>query len=476
MAGLPAFGTTLVASASVLSPTRRNDPAYDTVQGQLWDYYARLEEFSAAVSWKGNALSRVRLIAAEYIPGESEPKPITEGPAADAVARLAGGIGGQSQLMRLMGVHYNVPGEGWLVGSEEDGEEIWSVYSADELRVNGGVYQLKTGESSRSWEPLGSDVMVVRFWRPDERYSYRARSIASHALGAMAELDLINKRIIAETVSRLASNGLILYDQDRLSYSQLANPEGADAPDPFAQIMVEIASRGIKDPQSAEAALKMMVGVRLGDATDVKLADVMHVIDLSNPIDDKLIPQRESAIRRLATALDLPSDVLLGVSGMNHWGAAQVEESGIKLHIAPDAETICHALTKGYLTPVLRAEGQRSGEDLTTGPNGGRIVVWYDPSEIVMRPDKSEHAMQAYDRMEITGQAYRREIGLSEFDKPDGEELDAMTDLLVRRASATGAQVSESMGTENADGTESTETDLGTPDPADVQAAEPGEA
>ena len=35
---------------------------------------------------------------------------------------------------------------------------------------------------------------------------------------------------------------------------------------------------------------------------------------------------------------------------MNHWGAAQVEESGIKLHIAPDAETICHALTKGYLT------------------------------------------------------------------------------------------------------------------------------
>ena len=469
--GLPAFGTTLVASASVLSPTRRNDPAYDTVQGQLWDYYARLEEFSAAVSWKGNALSRVRLIAAEYIPGESEPKPITEGPAADAVARLAGGIGGQSQLMRLMGVHYNVPGEGWLVGSEEDGEEIWSVYSADELRVNGGVYQLKTGESSRSWESLGSDIMVVRFWRPDERYSYRARSIASHALGAMAELDLINKRIIAETVSRLASNGILLYDQDRLSFSQLPNPDGADGQDPFAVILAEVGSRGIKDAQSAEAALKLPIGVRLGEATDVKLSDVMHVLDLSNPIDDKLIPQRESAIRRLATALDLPSDVLLGVSGMNHWGAAQVEESGIKLHIAPDAETICHALTKGYLTPVLRA----GGDDLV-GPNGGRIVVWYDPSEIVMRPDKSEHAMQAYDRMEITGQAYRREIGLSEFDKPDGEELDAMTDLLVRRASATGAQVSESMGTENADGTESTETTLDTPDPADVQATEPGEA
>lgn len=469
--GLPAFGTTLVASASVLSPIRRNDPTYDTVQGQLWEYYARLEEFAAAVSWKGNALSRVRLIAAEYIPGESEPKPITEGPAADAVARLAGGIGGQSQLMRLMGVHYNVPGEGWLVGRDEDGEEVWSVYSADELRVSNNVYQLKTGDSSRSWEPLGSDIMVVRFWRPDERYSYRARSIASHALGAMAELDLINKRIIAETVSRLASNGILLYDQDRLSFSQLPNPEGVEGQDPFAVVLAEVGSRGIKDAQSAEAALKLPIGVRLGDATDVKLSDVMHVLDLSNPIDDKLIPQRESAIRRLATALDLPSDVLLGVSGMNHWGAAQVEESGIKLHIAPDAETICHALTKGYLVPVLLAGG-----DALTGPNGGRIVVWYDPSEIVMRPDKSEHAMQAYDRMELSGKAYRREIGLSESDKPTPAEIDAMTDLLVRRASATGAQVSESMGEEGQDGTETTETDLDTPDPANTQATEPGEA
>lgn len=469
--GIPAFGTTLVASASVLSPLRRNDPTYDTVQGQLWDYYARLEEFSAAVSWKGNALSRVRLIAAEYIPGESEPKPITEGPAADAVARLAGGIGGQSQLMRLMGVHYNVPGEGWLVGMEEDGEEIWSVYSADELRVNNNVYQLKTGEGSRSWEPLGSDIMVVRFWRPDERYSYRARSIASHALGAMAELDLINKRIIAETVSRLASNGILLYDQDRLSFSQLPNPEGVEAQDPFAVILAEVGSRGIKDAQSAEAALKLPIGVRLGDATDVKLSDVMHVLDLSNPIDDKLIPQRESAIRRLATALDLPSDVLLGVSGMNHWGAAQVEESGIKLHIAPDAETICHALTKGYLVPVLLAGG-----DSLTGPNGGRIVVWYDPSEIVMRPDKSEHAMMAYDRMEINGAAFRREIGLAESDKPTPEQLNDMTNLLERRSIATGAQVSEGMSDENADGTETIDTAVNDDDPTDPAATEPGEA
>lgn len=470
--GLPAFGSTLVASASVLSPAKKYTPRYNTIQDQLWDYYYRLEEFSAAVNWKANALSRVRLLAAEYIPGGDEPLVISEGPAADAVARLAGGIGGQSQLMKLMGIHFNVPGEGWLVGqTTEDGEELWAVYSADELRIKEEVYQLRFGEGRNDWAPLGPDTMVVRFWRPDERYSYRACSVAAHALGAMGELDLINKRIVAETVSRLASNGILLYDRGKLSFPQLPNPGGVEGQDPFAQVLVEVGSRGIKDPMSAEAALKLPVGVDLGDATDTKLADVMMTLDLSNPIDDKLITNRESAIRRLATALDMPSDQLLGVSGMNHWGAAQVEESGIKLHIAPDAEMICHALTKGYLVPMLRATGST-----LTGPNGGRIVIWYDPSEIVQRPDKSSAADEAYDRMEINGIAYRREKGFSESDAPTPEELEAMTELLERRSRATGAAASTSTDEDNPDATESNENEVDSEDPANPQATEPGEA
>jgi hypothetical protein len=285
----------------------------------------------------------------------------------------------------------------------------------------------------------------------------------------MSELDLINKRIVAETVSRLASNGILLYDRGKLSFPQTANPSGVEGQDPFAQVLVEVASRGIKDAMSAEAALKLPVGVDLGDNTETKLADVMMALDLSNPIDDKLIPQRESAIRRLATALDLPSDLLLGVSGMNHWGAAQVEESGIKLHIAPDAEMICHALTKGYLTPVLRA----GGHDLI-GPNGGRIVMWYDPSEIVQRPDKSDDAILAYDRLEISGRALRREIGMSESDKPSSADLDEMTDKLERRSMGAAA-VANPPQAEPEMGTESTEGDAGAEDPANTQARNPGE-
>jgi hypothetical protein len=132
---------------------------------------------------------------------------------------------------------------------------------------------------------------------------------------------------------------------------------------------------------------------------------------------------------------------------------------------------ICHALTKGYLVPVLRANG-----DAEVGPNGGRIVIWYDPSEIVQRPDKSSAADEAYDRMEINGVAYRREKGFSESDAPSGEELEAMTELLERRSRATGAAASTSTDEDNPDPTETAETDAGSGNPADTQATEPGGA
>jgi hypothetical protein len=49
--------------------------------------------------------------------------------------------------------------------------------------------------------------------------------------------------------------------------------------------------------------------------------------------------------------------------------------------------------------------------------------VWYDPSEIVVRPDKSEKVVVAYDRGEASGDALRRESGLDEADKPEDEDL-----------------------------------------------------
>jgi hypothetical protein len=125
----------------------------------------------------------------------------------------------------------------------------------------------------------------------------------------------------------------------------------------------------------------------------------------------------------------MPPEVLTGMAGMNHWGAWQVEETAITLHIEPMAEIICHALTIGYLRPALRAAG--------FGEEADQFMVWYDTTDLTTSPDRSEDATAAYDRREISGAAYRREIGMSEEDKPSDTELRTRILLDVAKGAPT---------------------------------------
>jgi hypothetical protein len=458
---LPSFNT-VVASAMILPPRRMYEPAYNEVQDQLWDFYETLEEYAAAVHWKANLLSGIRLVAAEFIPGDDEPKILTDGPAADAIANFAGGPGGQTQLLAEMAIHLNVPGEGWLCGFyDEADEEQWRVFSADEIRIKNGVYQYRVGDGRSDWRELGDDSVVIRFWRASARRGWQARPRAAHALGAMTELDLINKRILAETASRMASNGMLIYDKDRLSIGPTPGTADHLAPDPLAVALVDVGSRGMKDPLSAEATIKIPFGVSRGDDTTIPLSDYVYPLDLSNPVTDRILEQRDSAIRRIASVLEMTTERLTGMGDLSHWGQAQVEESGIQVYVAPDMELLVHAFTTGFLVPYLEA----SNEPLI-GPNGGKIVVWYDPSNIVQRPDRSAVATEAYDRMELSPVAYRREIGMSEGDKPTDDELDEMTDKLQRRNVTTEVIEDEDVSTEttNASAPADTEPDTSVED------------
>lgn len=450
---LPSYNA-LVSSAQRILPKRRLTPTYESWQAELWDYYDRLGEFEAGISWQSNTMSRVRLLAAELSITGDEPTPIDDPnhPAVQAVSRLAGGTGGQAQLMREFTTHLSVPGECWLVGEqpfatpgdeeaarmmggEGPMEETWSIKSADEIRVarkridDKATYEVREGESQTSWRLISPDSLVVRVWDPHPRFGWRADSAARHCIGALMELDLINKRIVATVMSRLASNGILLYDKSRLSIpSQGEQPEGAEKVDPFGALLVEVASRAIKDPTSPEASLPIPIGFDIESLQDVDPRLLLQFLSPDNTLDAKLLDQRESAVRRLATSMDMPPEILLGMGGINHWGQWQIEESGIKVHVSPKAELVCYSLTTGYLVPSLRAE-----DAPLVGPNGGRIVVWYDPSEITTRPDKSETVMQLYDRMEVSGRTLRRESGLSEEDAPTDEERQLMAIMQTRR-------------------------------------------
>nr|AMP54265.1 hypothetical protein [uncultured bacterium]AMP54291.1 hypothetical protein [uncultured bacterium]AMP54367.1 hypothetical protein [uncultured bacterium]AMP54406.1 hypothetical protein [uncultured bacterium]AMP54455.1 hypothetical protein [uncultured bacterium] len=423
---LPAYSGTLTASAEILSPQKAYRASITDTQERLWDYYQRLGEFQAAIMWRANSVSRMRLVAAEIVPGTGEPVPLEDdNPAVEAMSRLAGGTSGQSRLIRDITIHLGVAGEGYLWGYESPaGIDEWKVLAIDAAQVDRkSGPQLKVGETAGGrgrWEDLDSSQSVlVRFWEPDPRKHWEAWPYAKGALSALAELDLINKRIIAEITSRLTSNGLLFYDEDRLSIDQSGDtPETLSKQEVFANELVSTAEQGIKNPMSPHATIPIPIGVQQGDS-DVPLEDLVYHLQFAGLISEQSLSIRESALRRVAATLDQPPETVLGVEGLNHWGARQVEESALKTVLSSTIENICHTLCVSYLTPYLQAQGASQ-----LGPHGGRIIVWYDPSELVHRPDKSSLAREAWDRAVISDVAYRREAGFNEDDAPTSENIE----------------------------------------------------
>jgi hypothetical protein len=394
------------AATPVASPQSTLLRTTETWQDEVWRYYDTLGEFNYSITWLSAMQSRVRLFAAELVPGQDEPVRVEGGRAVEIMDTLAGGVSGQTQIMASLAVQLAVPGEGYLVGEMRDGAEKWTVRSIDEVRARHGRYEVKdeTAVNGDSWRPL-VDGVVVRIHRPHKRWYHQADSSARSARSTMRELELVNRHILAQYLSRLASAGVVLFP-DEVMFP--VREEFAEANDPFMAEWIELAATAIREPGTASAVIPIPVRVP-GEWVD----KVKH-LDFTLKIDEKIIEKRDSAIKRLATQVNIPAEVLLGMGEVNHWGQWAIEEGALKTTIAPDAELIANAITTGYLQPRLAASGE---EDVS------RFVVWYDMSELAMRPDKSDDAVRLYDRLELSGEALRREAGFAEADKPTDDDL-----------------------------------------------------
>lgn len=377
-------------------------------QREVWDFYDSLGEFRQGITWKSNMLSRIRLVAAKKTKPDQDPEVITSGPAANIMSELAGGIGGQAQLMSSFGVHLDVPGECWLIGETGPGGNVWYTRSIEEVRrsvITGGSsgYEITDLDRMTKWRELPNNSLVVRVWRPHKRFHYVADSPARAARSTMRELELLNRHIQGQYMSRLASAGLVIFP-DEITFP--VRPEFQDAPDPFMAEWIEIAAEAIRTPGTAAGVIPVPIRV------PGEYVDKIKLVDFTLRLDDKIIEKRASAIGRLAIDLDMPAEALLGTGQVNHWSAWLVDEQGVKIHVAPTVEVICEALTTGYLLPRLTA----AGEDVTN------VITWYDASDLILRPDRSESARELYDRVEITGEALRRESGFDESDVPSNAE------------------------------------------------------
>ena len=103
----------LTAAASIVRPSRQLRLSKYPWQTDLWNYYREgVGAFKFGMLWHTQTMSRVRLTAAISRAGGEEPEPISDGPAAEAMAEFYGGPSGQSQYMAAMDLQLQIPGEG----------------------------------------------------------------------------------------------------------------------------------------------------------------------------------------------------------------------------------------------------------------------------------------------------------------------------------------------------------------------------
>jgi hypothetical protein len=271
----------------------------------------------------------------------------------------------------------------------------------------GGTFQVRVGPGA--WRYLAPDNLPMRIYNPHPRWPWLATSSAQAALPIMRRIHLIDSRIVAMMVSRLAMNGLLLIPQEG---TFAVPPQYKDAPDPFVAMLIDIASKNIANPGQASAGIP--IPVRFTET----LIDKWKLLKQDDPLDEWLLKERIDELGRLGDTLGIARERVSGGMGQqNHWNAWQVSEEEVNLAFSPMAEVICGAVTKAFLVPLLRMTGQS-----LLGPRGGKLIAWYDVSELAARPDNSANIRQAYVDGVVNEDAYRREIGAGEADAPSEED------------------------------------------------------
>ena len=442
----------LVASARRLKGRNVSRSTAARWQDEAWAMYDEVGELRFVANALASASSKARVFAATVEPGDADPQAIhadepdleaDERPTADdlfaseTVAALARNVLGRAEMIRRVVLHLFVPGDGYLVGlppgildlagpedePPEPGEQIgpeggpelsdlsWHSLSVSEVRLSNGKVRLNIGDGA----PVDVDedrCVVVRVWRPHPRRWWEADSPVRSNLSVLRELVGLTKHVGATIDSRLAGAGLLIIGQSVEVVGAAHDPEtGTEKPPAdFVDALLDAMATAIEDRDSAAAIVPLTIKV----PDDV--VDKVRHISFATPFDEHAKELRDEAIRRLALGLDAPPEVLLGLGATNHWSAWQIDEATAKIHIDPVLALLCDALTTQYLWPALKEAGVKEPK---------RYVVWFDSSDLTMRPNRTAEATEGVRMGLVSDEAWRREAGFDENDAPEQPDVDA---------------------------------------------------
>jgi hypothetical protein len=396
-------------------------------QADAHSFYQSIGELHYATNFKANCMGRIKLFPAAYPTGGEDDNPV---PLADIEgvpdgvleackeAQLALGNGrlAVSNLLYTLSINMEVAGECFLLGEEDEtgGPDTWTIRSTEELVWQDDELKLRElpsdPQGSTGFIELDADRSVVsRIWSPSPTFRRLALSPYRPILDDMEGLQIYRRMMRADGRSRLAQRGLLalpLEMEIKTPENDSADPETSD----FFGEITEAMMMGLADEGTAPAVVPITL-----QGPGEQLANI-RFIDMAPQFSEHAIKIREEYVGVIATGLNLPKSVVLGVQDMNHWNAYQVSDEMFRSHIEPDVIKNCDSLSGAYLRPFLEGRG--------IDPEWvHRVIYWYDATELVVHPDRSKDAQAAYDVLALSGEAYRREMGFDEMDAPSVDEL-----------------------------------------------------
>lgn len=386
------------------------------------DAYENIGEAWYAAQFYSRAMGRLRVYVAQADDaGELKEVKDMSDPAVEAYSRVKDASGGQAELQSSYGLLLFLTGDGYLTvtADEEADREVWEFLSPEELRIAGdGKFVRRTAPTEPGqqltdddgFEPLKSgrkSARVYRLWRRHPRFSALADSPMRGVLPLFEELKLLELAVRARATSRLAAaGGRILLVPDELTF---ATPQGTpEGKDPFMHMLELALTTPIKNPGVASAVVPPVIR---GPAEYLKEARALEVLPPSEQYEE--METRKELIGRIATGLDMPPEILLGMADANHWSAWQIDDQVWAAHLAPVATRYVNDLTGAVLHPLLR-DGKVADWE--------KYRLWYDEAAVVSKPDKAQDAKDVYDRGGISIAVLREAVGFNDEDAQDEEE------------------------------------------------------
>lgn len=458
-------------------------------QQQAWSYYDQIGEVRYGARFFGNSLSRLRMyvgwredLSAPVVPLDLDDLPAGVDArqlqvASDSVARLHNTDGSLSNLLRQFGVNLFVAGEAYLVGRTDPDTrtERWEVLSVDQMVWHENRWKIRedVSDTPDKYVDLSpDDDVVVRVWQPHPRFAAQADSPMRAVLPLCEELLLLSASVRASALSRMSAGVLLLpdtaleggpvFDDDGSGF------DGEGQADPVLQDMMNHFTEPIGDPASAAAVAPYILAMDPQDCDKVKL------LETSRAVDETAANQRAEVLTRLANGVDLPPEVLQGMSNTNHWNAWLIDENTYKSHVAPAAQLVADAIVQALVWPAVQA--------VTGSDPDPRLVVGFDPANLVGHADVRGAAKDGHSALVLSDEALRRALGFSEDDAPDDDELlrrvaiRSGTTALAPAAAGEAESVAESLRISQVAQGEAPATDPEPePEPVEVEPGPPDE-